>query len=149
VPEAAGGFERRFPIGRRAEIRHVFTLDQVRQFAAVTGDHNPLHVDPARAARGRFGRPVVHGMFTAALFSRLLATELPGPGAIYLAQRLTFRRPVYLDEPVTVSVTVTRRSPRRRVLWLATRCEDAAGRLQVEGEAQVLFEWPEGAPAPV
>lgn len=130
----------RYPVGRRAEARHTFRWEDVQAYARLTGDLNPLHVDSAAAARGRFGRPVVHGLFTAGLFSRLLAMELPGPGTIYLRQSLRFARPVYVGEEVLASVTVVRRSARRRMLWLRTECVDAVGRLLVEGEAQVLKE---------
>lgn len=139
-PTVGLSWERDFPVGKRAELRHTFTVEEVRQFADVTGDMNPLHVDPELAAKGRFGQPVVHGLFTAALFSRLLATDLPGPGTIYLKQRLRFARPVFFNQEVVASVEILRRSPRRRLLWLATRCYDTAGRLVVDGEAEVLYE---------
>jgi 3-hydroxybutyryl-CoA dehydratase len=130
----------RYPVGRRAEVRHTFRMADVQAYAALTGDMNPLHVDPAAAARGRFGRPVVHGMLTASLFSRLLAMDVPGPGTIYLRQSLRFARPVWPDEEVTASVAILRRSPRRRLIWLRTVCADQDGRALVEGEALVLKE---------
>jgi acyl dehydratase len=130
----------RYPVGRRAELRRVFHQDEVEAFARLTGDLNPLHIDPQAAARGRFGRPVVHGLFTASLFSRLLAMELPGPGSIYLRQSLRFARPVWPGVEVTASVTIVRRSLRRHLLWLETLCVDGDGRVLVEGEALVLKE---------
>lgn len=130
----------RYPVGRSAQMRHVFDQSDVDAFARVTGDRNPLHIDPEAAARGRFGRTVVHGMLTASLFSRLLAMELPGPGTIYIRQSLRFARPVLPGQEVVASVTIARRSPRRHMIWLRTVCEDAAGRVLVEGEAQVLKE---------
>lgn len=129
-----------YPVGRRAEVRHTFTQTDVDAFARLTGDLNPLHIDPAAASRGRFGRTVVHGMLTASLFSRLLAMELPGPGTIYLRQSLRFARPVVPGQEVTATVTVVRRSARRHMLWLQTLCVDGDGRVLVEGEAQVLKE---------
>jgi 3-hydroxybutyryl-CoA dehydratase len=130
----------RYPVGRRAELRHTFRAADVVAYARLTGDMNPLHVDAEAAARGRFGRPVVHGMLSASLFSRLLAMDLPGPGTIYLRQSLRFARPVWLDEEVVASVTIVRRSSRRRFIWLRTLCEDLGGRTLVEGEALVLKE---------
>lgn len=130
----------RYPIGRRAELRHTFRPVDVEAYARLTGDMNPLHVDAEIAARGRFGRPVVHGMLTASLFSRLLAMELPGPGTIYLRQSLRFARPVWPGEEVVASVTIARRSARRHFIWLDTRCRDGRDRTLVEGEALVLKE---------
>jgi 3-hydroxybutyryl-CoA dehydratase len=127
-------------LGRRVELRRSFSLNEVEAFAALSGDRNPLHLDPILAQRSRFGRPVVPGMFSAAIFSGLLATELPGPGTIYLKQHLRFVRPIYLETPVLFSVEVIRRSPRRRVAWLATQCHDLEGHLLVDGAAEVLVE---------
>ena len=134
------GWLTRYPVGRRAELRHIFSQDDVDAFAQLTGDKNPLHIDPEAARRGRFGQTVVHGMLTASLFSRLLAMDLPGPGTIYLRQSLRFARPVPPGLLVLASVTVVRRSARRRMLWLRTECTDPTGHVLVEGEAQVLKE---------
>ena len=130
----------RYPIGRRAELRHTFAQEDVGAYARLTGDMNPLHVDPLAAARSRFGRPVVHGMLTASMFSRLLAMDLPGPGTIYLRQSLRFARPVWPGQEVVASVTIVRRSSLRHFIWLRTVCEDGQGRTLVEGEALVLKE---------
>lgn len=130
----------RYPLGTRAEARHVFTQADVDAYARLTGDLNPLHIDPDAAAKGRFGRTVVHGMLTASLFSRLLAMEVPGPGTIYIRQSLRFARPVLPDREIVASVTIVRRSPRRHMLWLRTVCEDLGRGVLVEGEAQVLKE---------
>lgn len=134
------GWLARYPVGLRAELRHTFSQADVDAYAELTGDKNPLHIDPAAAGRGRFRRTVVHGMLSASLFSRLLAMEVPGPGTIYLRQSLRFARPVLPGQPVVASVTVVRRSPRRQMLWLRTVCSDEAARILLEGEAQVLKE---------
>ena len=42
-----------------------FSVDDVRLFAARSGDHNPLHVDPEFARQTHFGEQVVHGVLTA------------------------------------------------------------------------------------
>ena len=50
------------------------------------GDHNPIHQDHEYAASTRFEKPIVPGMWTAALISTVLGTKLPGPGCIYVGQ---------------------------------------------------------------
>ena len=47
--------------------------DRVNTFAAATGDHQWIHVDPARAARGPFGGPIAHGYLTLSLIPGLAA----------------------------------------------------------------------------
>ena len=83
-----------FQPGASASLTRTVGQDDIALFAAVSGDVNPAHIDPAFAANERFGHVVVHGMWTAALVSAVLGTELPGPGTICLGQDLRFCRPV-------------------------------------------------------
>ena len=106
-------------------------------FAAVSGDFNPVHVDAEAAAQSPFGERIVHGMLTASLLSALVASELPGPGAIYLSQTLQFLRPVRLGDTVTAQVTVTAIDQPKRRLALATSVRNARGKNVITGEAVV------------
>ena len=106
-------------------------------FAHVTGDFNPVHVDAAAAAASAFGERLVHGMLSASLFSTLLATDLPGPGAIYLSQSLSFLRPVKLGDSVTAHISVTAIDLDKRRLTLATHLRNARGKNVIVGEAVV------------
>jgi acyl dehydratase len=74
-----------------------FTQEQVNQFAVITGDNNPVHLDPAFAAQSVFKRPVMHGMLGACVFSKVFGTLFPGEGTIYLHQDLIFMRPMFVD----------------------------------------------------
>ncbi|EQD48133.1 phosphate butyryltransferase, partial [mine drainage metagenome] len=78
----------------------------VETFALMSGDVNPSHVDATFAASDPFHKIVAHGMWSAALISTVLGTELPGPGTVYLDQNLKFRAPVFLGDTVRVTVTV-------------------------------------------
>jgi len=124
-------------VGSRAE--RTFHVDDARieAFADVSGDHNPVHLDDAYAAGTRFGGRVAHGMLTAAFFSSLLASGLPGPGTIYLGQTLRFTAPVRPGDDVRCEVVVTALDATRRRATLATRAY--VGDTQVaDGEATVL-----------
>jgi acyl dehydratase len=48
------------------------TQDAVNRFADATGDHQWIHVDPARAKNGPFGTTIVHGFMTLSLLPRLM-----------------------------------------------------------------------------
>jgi enoyl-CoA hydratase len=132
------GFERF--VGRIAEREVIVSDGLVRAFADLVGDHNPLHLDATAAAGSRFGRPIAHGMLIGSLFSGLIATELPGPGSIYLGQSLAFRRPVFVGDRVTARVTCISADASRGRLSLETLVFDATGDVCVRGEADVLVD---------
>jgi 3-hydroxybutyryl-CoA dehydratase len=93
-------------VGQGAALEHRVTADDVRAFARLSGDTNPLHLDAAFAATTMFGKPVVHGLLTASFISAVLGTRLPGPGAVYLSQSLKFRAPVMVGDVVRTEVRV-------------------------------------------
>lgn len=126
-------------VGRIAERQVMIDAVLVGKFADLVGDHNPLHVDPVAAAAGRFGQPIAHGMLVGSLFSAMLATDLPGPGTIYLSQTLVFRRPVPVGSRVTVRVRCVSVDPEKRRATLETTIFDEAGVACVTGEALVLL----------
>ena len=82
------------------------TMDDVRAFAEVTGDDNPIHVDEEAGRASRFGRPVVHGAYVLGLASKVLGRDFPGPGSIAVSLGAKFLRPVPVGEEVTVEVKV-------------------------------------------
>ena len=98
-------------------------------FAMITGDWHPIHVNAEYAKASPFGERIAHGMLTGALVSAALAMELPGPGTIYLGQSLAFRLPVKLGDTITVSLEVTAKQDRRRVVTLDCRACNQAGKL--------------------
>ena len=126
-----------FRVGQSATSTRTFTEVDVLAFAQVSGDHNPVHVDAEAAAQSPFGERIVHGMLTASLLSALLASELPGPGAIYLSQTLNFLRPVKLGDTVTAHVSITAIDAGRRRLTLATTVRNARGKNVLDGEAVI------------
>jgi acyl dehydratase len=127
-------------VGDTAEVSKTITDEDVRVFADLTGDHNPVHLDDQYASATRFKRRVAHGMLTASLISSVLANQLPGEGTIYLSQSLKFVAPVYLDDTVTARVTITGIREDKPVATLETVCINQRGELLIKGEAVVLFE---------
>ncbi|UTF52037.1 MaoC family dehydratase [Natronosalvus rutilus] len=120
--------------GDRSEISQRITTDHIERFADLTGDENPLHLDPEYAAEGLFDGPVAHGMLAAGLISSALAS-LPGD-VVYLSQDLSFEAPVYPGQTVTATAEVLEDlgDDRYRVQTIA-RVEDD---VVVSGEATVL-----------
>ena len=136
-----GGAEDRLAtisLGQTAESTRQVTDTDVVLFAGITGDLNPVHVDVARATASRFGQRIAHGMLTAGHLSALMAMQLPGPGAVYLAQSLKFVRPVHIDDHITSRVEVMELNPTTRRIRLLTTCRNQHGKLVLEGEAVIL-----------
>lgn len=127
-------------VGDTAEVSKTFTDADVRAFADLTGDHNPVHLDESYASKTRFKRRVAHGMLTASLVSSVLANKLPGEGTVYLSQSLKFVAPVYLEDTVTARVTVIAIREDKPIAMLETVCLNQRGETLVKGEAVVLFE---------
>ncbi len=126
-------------IGESASLSKVFYEDDVRQFAEISGDKNPLHLNEEYAAQTRFGKRLVHGMLTAGLISAVLGTKLPGEGSIYLSQSIKFRAPVFIGDEVRATVSVTDIRTDKKIVTLKTICTNQHGSLVLEGEAVLLL----------
>ena len=132
-------------VGSVFSVERTFTRDDVLAFAAVSGDFSPLHVDADYAAGTEFGGCVVHGMLLAALFSQLVGMRVPGRRALYLAQDITFRRPVLVGEPVRATIKVTAKNDAVHVLVLKTEIRAADDRIVASGTARVKVREPASA----
>ncbi len=125
-------------VGDSASYSRLVTEREVELFAAVSGDHNPVHLDPDYAATTQFGECIAHGMLTGAFVSAAIAMELPGPGTIYLGQNLQFRAPVLLGDTVTVFLEVIEKHDTKPWLKLSTTVKNQDGKEIARGEASVM-----------
>ncbi len=125
-------------VGDSASLERALTLQDIKLFAALSGDVNPAHVDEDYARSSRFHEVIAHGMWGGALISTVLGTQLPGPGTIYLGQNLQFRRPVKLGDRLTVTVTVTAKDSDKGRVSLDCQCRNQEGEVVVSGTAEVL-----------
>jgi acyl dehydratase len=124
--------------GVAAETTHAVGAREIELFAEATGDRNPVHLDEAFASKTQFGGRIAHGMLTAGFVSAAIASELPGPGSIYLGQTLRFTKPVRLGDTVTVRLEVIDINAEKRRVRLATTCRNQNGETVMDGEATVL-----------
>jgi acyl dehydratase len=123
--------------GDTVRWRHEVTAEEVDSFARLSGDVNPLHLDDAFGQQHGFRGRVVHGALMSAFISRVLGTELPGPGCLWLSQSMRFTQPVYIADPIEVVVRVVHKSESLRTLLLETTVENLRGETVLEGEAKV------------
>ena len=126
-------------VGDSDNFEVVVTDDMIRQFADVSGDHNPLHTDPAYAMTTKFGKPVAHGMLLASFFSRLVGMYLPGKHALYLSETLSFKNPVYAGDAIMVTGRVTQKSESTKIITIAVAISKIGGEVAVDGEAKTAF----------
>lgn len=125
-------------IGDSASLEKRVRDEDIRGFAAISLDDNPVHLDEAYAKGTRFGGRIAHGMLAASLVSAAIGTRLPGPGTIYLGQTLKFKGPVYIDDSITATVTVTAIRADKPIVTLETTVANQRGEVVLSGEAVVL-----------
>jgi acyl dehydratase len=104
---------------------HTVNQDQIDAFAAATGDHQWIHVDPAKAAEGPFGSTVAHGFLTLSLLPMLTwqvyKVEGVKMGVNYGADKLRFPSPVPVGSRVRAGVELTSVTPNKLGYQVATR----------------------------
>lgn len=125
-------------VGDSARLERTLTRRDIELFAVMSGDVNPAHVDEEYARSDMFNRIIAHGMWSGALFSTVLGTELPGPGTIYLGQTLKFTAPVSVGDTVTVTVTVQEKEPEKHRLKLECVAVNQHGKTVTSGIAHVI-----------
>ena len=81
-------------VGQTAERSFTVAASDIDAFAAVSHDHNPVHVDEAYAVTTPFKSRIAHGVLSVAYISAVLGESLPGSGAVYVSQTARFKRPV-------------------------------------------------------
>jgi acyl dehydratase len=136
------------PIGARASLTRTFGQGDVARYAALTGDHNPLHFDEAFARATRPGRLIVHGGLTTGLFNALVAERLPGPGSVFLSQQWDYPAAVGIGEEVTAEVEVLEARADKPVTRLRCRAWLADGTEVLRGESVVYTLIPTADPTP-
>jgi acyl dehydratase len=122
--------------GKRAEHTKTLTEEDVRLYARLTGDYNPVHLDEEYARNTRFGRPVAHGLLTCGLIQTSL-TELVAPGGVSLSYGFELLRPVFLDDTITAVAEITEKLPDRKLIVCTVRCANQHGDTVVTGEATI------------
>lgn len=122
-------------IGDNASLSRTITEAHIVNFAGITGDFNPVHVDAEYAQQSMFGERISHGMLMAGLISAVLGMQLPGSNAIYLSQDLKFTAPVKIGDTVTVTATVTEKRDDKRIIKLRTTVSNQKGEMVVDGNA--------------
>ena len=93
-------------VGQSASYERTISEADVREFALMSGDFNPVHLDEAYAQTTRFKGRIVHGMLPVMFVSTVLGTRLPGAGCIFMGASFRFKAPVRIGDTVVATCTV-------------------------------------------
>jgi len=122
-------------VGQRATRSLHLTAHHVRMFAEMTGDYNPLHFDEAFVAKTKFKKLVVQGGLTTGILNALVATDMPGPGTVFLSQNWKFVAPVFIGDTITAEAIVLSVHATKPVCQLDIKVKRQTGEVVLDGEA--------------
>lgn len=125
-------------LGDTASITKTLTKDDLEKFAALTGDMDPIHLDEGYAVKYNSGQLAAQSIWSGLLASTLLGSELPGPGTVYVSQRLDFIKTLKAGDSITVTIRVNRKEPQTRVVGFDCLCLNQKGETVMTGSASVI-----------
>lgn len=123
-------------VGMSASYEQTITDADVKSFAGLSGDHNPIHMSEVYAEKSRFKKRIAHGMISSSFFSALFGTEIPGEGCVYVKQSLEFKKAVYLGDTVRATVIVLSIDMEKRRVFFETLCK-VKNKIVIRGEAEL------------
>ncbi|MGE3467154.1 MAG: MaoC family dehydratase [Pyrinomonadaceae bacterium] len=126
-------------IGDSFSTEREVTDELIRQFADVSGDYNPIHLDEDFAAKTQFGRRIAHGALSGAFISAVLGHEFAERRIVYLSQTLKFIAPTFIGDTITARATVTKIREDRGIVFLETVCTNQNDEITVTGEGVVMI----------
>jgi 3-hydroxybutyryl-CoA dehydratase len=125
-------------VGDSAQVSKTITETDISDFARVTGDLNPLHLDQAYAEKTIFKGRIAHGLLSVGFLSSILGNILPGHGTIYLSQEVKFLAPVRIGDTITAKVEVMELIPEKNRVKFRTSCMNQEGNIVVDGTAWAM-----------
>ncbi len=125
-------------VGDKAYFAKTISETDVYQFAAVTGDFNPAHVNEAYSSGTFFKHRIAHGQLTVSLISNILGTQLPGPGTIFVSSSVKFMAPVYIEDTIEAVVEIAELNREKNRLKFKAWCINQKGVKVLESEGMVM-----------
>ena len=130
-------------VGQKASRSLTLTEEHVQKYAEITGDYNPLHFDKDFVSKTRFKNLIVQGGLTTGLLNALVATDMPGPGTVFLDQNWKFTNPVFIGDTITAEAEVLKVHESKPVTQLGIKITRNGGETVLEGEAWCYTVSPE------
>ena len=126
-------------IGQKVEFTEVISESMVEEFAKLSGDYNPHHIDESYAKKTGFKKRICHGMLLASFFSKLTGMYLPGKGSLYLSQSLNFIAPAFIDDEVTVEGEIVKISHSTGIVTVKTKITKENTIHLITGSAKIII----------
>ena len=125
-------------IGLTKQFQITITESMVDNFAKLTGDFSPIHMDEDYASTTTFQKRVVHGMLLASFLSKIDGMYLPGKHALYFSQSLDFRHPCFLGDTITISSVVIDKSSSTKILKIESKIINQDRKILLSGIGRVI-----------
>ena len=125
-------------IGFAKEFHVIITEQLVNDFAKISGDYSPIHMDEEYAKSTTFEKRVVHGMLLASFLSRVDGMYLPGKHALYFSQTIEFHNPCFIDDKVTVFSKVIDKSDSTKILKIKSKITNQDDKILLFGTGRVI-----------
>ncbi len=126
-------------IGDEFSITREVTEQLIGEFADLSGDHNPIHLDADFARTTRFGQRIAHGMLSGAFISAVLGNEFKDRKIVYLSQTMRFTAPTFIGDTITTSATVKSIREDKGIVTLDTQCKKQTGEVTLTGESIIMM----------
>ena len=125
-------------LGLKKEFTVKITESMIADFAKISGDYNPLHMDEKYAKSTTFKNRICHGMLLATFFSRLIGMYLPGKHALYFSQSLNFQNPCFVNDVITIKGEVIDKSVATHLITIKTSIYNQERTCLLDGVAKVV-----------
>ena len=125
-------------IGLTKEFDVIIIQSIVDDFAKISGDYSPIHMNEEFAKSIKFGRKIVHGMLLASLLSRMVGMYLPGKYALYSSQTLEFHNPCFVGDKITVSSIVNDKSESTKIIKIESKITNEKKDILLYGEGRII-----------
>ncbi len=129
--------QEKFQVGQTYRTKVKVDASTIERFAELSGDKNPIHLDPEEAKAYGYPRQVAHGALLVALLSKMIGTDIPGPGAVWMSQSIEWLTPVFVGDEIELAVTVEKVSTGAGVLLLDIVATTQEGKMVMKGNAKV------------
>ena len=112
------------------------TQQRINAYAAVSGDHNPIHVDEAFARTTPFAGTIAHGMLVLALIGNMMRGAFGNAWSESGKTKVRFKAPTRPGDTITASATISKETD--GVAEYAVQCATQSGEIVIEGRASVM-----------
>jgi 3-hydroxybutyryl-CoA dehydratase len=131
---------KKIKINQKESFSKTITEYDISNFAGITGDFNPVHIDKIAAEKSIFKERIAHGMLVASFISTVIGMYLPGKGSIYLEQNIKFLKPVKIGDTITAWVEIINFDSEKNIYSLSTWVENEQSTKVIDGTAKILYK---------